>query len=132
MSEKHVISAESCKRSARIFNYGTLAAAALPFPLGILWIAGSMFVYAANAHHPDARVKHYIKWAGYRFYGVAGTVTIFANDIAGALGGGMKGWGAVWALIVIALVPWSLYDIWRAGRENWQDIVVESGAHHGG
>jgi len=131
MAEKHIIRAESCKRSARIFNYGTLAAAALPFPLGILWIAGSMFVYAANAHHPDPRVKHYIKWAGYRFYGVAGTVTIFANDIAGALGGGMKGWGTVWALIVIALVPWSLYDIWKAGREDWRDIEIETEAAHG-
>lgn len=127
MSEKHIVTAESCKRSARLFNYGTLAAAALPFPIGILWIAGSMFVYAANAHHPDERVKHYIRWGGYRFYAVAGSVTIFANDLAAAFGGGMKGWGTVWALVVLALVPWSLYDIWKAGREDWQDIEVEAG-----
>lgn len=130
MAKTHRISADSCKRAARIFNYGSIAAAALPFPLGILWIAGSMFVYAAHAHHPDLRVRHYIRWAGYRFYGVAGFVTIFSNDLAGAFGGGWRGWAGVWALIVLALVPWSLYDIWKAGREDWQDIDMKEVPAH--
>ena len=129
MAEPHVVTAASCLRSARLFNYGTIAAALMPFPLGILWIAGSMFVYAANAHHPDERVKHYIRWGGYRFYGVAGTVTVFANDLAGAFGGGFKGWAVVWGLIMLILIPWSLYDIWKAGKEDWKDIVVEN--NHG-
>ncbi|MBU1664711.1 MAG: hypothetical protein KKG92_04830 [Gammaproteobacteria bacterium] len=125
MPEKHLITADSCKRSARLFNYGTIAGALLPIPLGMLWIAGSMFVYAANAHHPDPRVAHYIRWGGYRFYAVAGTVTVFSNDMAAFLGGGAKGWLAVWALAIVLLVPWSLYDIWKAGREDWKDIEVE-------
>lgn len=130
MAEKHVITAESCKRSARLFNYGTLAAAAVPFPLALLWIAGSMFVYAANAHHPDPRVKHYIRWGGYRFYAVAGTITILGNDMLHAFGGGVQGVLSVWALIVVALVPWTLWDIYKAGKEDWKDIEVETG-HHG-
>lgn len=130
MAEKHFFSAESCKRSARLFNYGTLAAAALPFPIGILWIAGSMFVYAVNAHHPDERVKHYIRWGGYRFYAVAGIITVFGNDMLHAFGGGTQGVLWVWGLIVLALVPWSLYDIWKAGKEDWRDLEVEA-QHHG-
>ena len=126
MSEKHTLTAESCKRSARLFNYGTIAAGLLPFPVAILWIAGSMFVYAANAHHPDDRVKHYIRWGGYRFYAVAGAITIFGNDLLHAFGGGMKGALAVWGIIFLALVPWSLWDIWKAGKEDWKDIEVEA------
>jgi len=70
-------------------------------------------------------VAHYIRWGGYRFYAVAGTLTVFSNDLAAFLGGGSRGWLAVWGLAIVALVPWSLYDIWKAGREEWKDIEVE-------
>jgi hypothetical protein len=144
MAEVKVVTAASCLRSARLFNYLAVASTALAaalFTLGLniadkkmaflplamslppvmLWLAASIFVYAAIAHHPDLKVRHYNKWAGYRYYAVVGTLTILANDIAHL----PTGWGGVWALFILALVPWSLYDIWKAGREDWQDIELE-------
>ena len=148
MTERHVITAASCKRSARLFNLlaigSTLLAAAM-FGLGhliadkklaflpmamslppiMIWLAASIFVYASIAHHPDLTVRHYNKWAGYRYYAVVGTLTIFSNDLAHL----PTGWLGVWALFILALVPWAVYDIWKAGKEDWQDIEVIKEAH---
>lgn len=144
MAEANRLSAASCRRSARLFNYLAVAStvlAATLFTIGnniadkkmaflplamslppvMLWLAASIFVYAMIAHHPNPRVRHYNKWAGYRYYAVVGSLTILANDIAHL----PTGWGGVWALFILALVPWSLYDIWKAGREDWQDIELE-------
>jgi hypothetical protein len=145
MAEMHVITAASCKRSARLFNLlavaTTLLSASL-FGLGqmiadkkmaflpmamslppiMIWLAASIFVYASIAHHPDLTVRHYNKWAGYRYYAIVGTLTIFSNDLAHL----PTGWFGVWALLLISLVPWSLYDVWKAGKENWQAIEVET------
>lgn len=148
MAESQVVTAAACLRSARLFNLFSVASttlAATLFTIGqniadkkmaflplamslppvMLWLAASIFVYAMVAHHPDLRVRHYNKWAGYRYYAVVGSLTILANDLAHL----PTGWGGVWALLILALVPWSLYDIWRAGKEDWQDITVES--NHG-
>jgi hypothetical protein len=141
MAETHVISAASCKRSARLFNLLAVAATlisvtffslgqliadkklaflplAMSLPPIMIWLAASIFVYASIAHHPDLKVRHYNKWAGYRYYAIVGTLTIFANDLAQL----PTGWFGVWGLLLIALVPWSLYAVWRAGKEDWQDI----------
>lgn len=149
MSEgaKHLITAAACKRSARLFNLlavGTTLLSAALFTLGqfigdkklsflpmamslppvMIWLAFSIFVYASIAHHPDPTVRHYTKWAGYRYYAVVGTLVVFANDLAHL----PTGWPGVYMLMVAALVPWSLYDIWKAGREDWKDIEVEKEA----
>jgi hypothetical protein len=144
MAAAKVVTAASCLRSARIFNLLAVASTILSatlFTLGqniadkkmaflplamslppvMLWLAASIFVYAMVAHHPDLKVRHYNKWAGYRYYAVVGTLTVLANDIAHL----PTGWGGVWALFILALVPWSLYDIWQAGKEDWQDIQLE-------
>jgi len=146
MADTYKITAASCKRSARLFNLlavGTTLLSIGLFSLGqmlpnkkmaflpmamslppiMIWLAASIFVYAAIAHHPDERVRHYNKWAGYRYYGLVGFLTIFANDLAHLPGG----WWVVWGIFFLALVPWSLWDIWRAGREEWRDIVLERG-----
>ena len=144
VSESHLITAASSLRSARLFNLlsiGTTVLSGGLFTLGsviadkkvaflpmamslppvMIWLAASMFVYAAIAHHPNETVRHYNKWAGYRYYGIVGFLTIFANDIAHL----PTGWTGVWVLMGVALIPWSLYDLWRAGKEDWQDLVVE-------
>jgi hypothetical protein len=152
VSDKHFIPAASSLRSARLFNLlsiGTTLLSAMLFTLGqliadkkmaflpmamslppvMIWLAASMFVYAAIAHHPNPTVRHFNKWAGYRYYGIVGFLTIFANDIAHL----PTGWMGVWVLMIVALIPWSVYDVWRAGKEDWQDLVVEDvhqvGAH---
>lgn len=144
MAEKHLLTAASVKRSAQLFNLlavGTTLVSISLFTLGqlitdkklaflpmamslpplMIWLAASIFVYASIAHHPNLRVRHYNKWAGYRYYGVVGTLTILANDIAQLPGG----WSLVWAIFFTALVPWSVYDIWHAGKEDWHDMEVE-------
>lgn len=146
MAEVRVLTAAACKRSARLFNWlavGTTLLSIGLFTLGqlipdkklaflpmamslppiMIWLAASIFVYAAIAHHPDERVRHYNKWAGYRYYGLVGFLTIFANDLAHLPGG----WWVVWGLFFLALVPWALWDIWRAGREDWRDLHLEAG-----
>lgn len=148
MSEKHLVTAASCKRSARLFNLLAIAStllAASMFGLGnliadkklaflpmamslppiMIWLAASIFVYASIAHHPDLTVRHYNKWAGYRYYAVVGALTIFSNDLAHL----PTGWLGVWGLFILALVPWSAYDIWKAGKEPWRDIEVIKEAH---
>lgn len=143
MSDKLFLSAASCLRSARLFNWLAIAATLLSaslFGLGqliadkklaflpmamslppiMIWLAASIFVYASTAHHPDLTVRHYNKWAGYRYYTVVGVLTILANDLAHL----PTGWTGVWVLMIVALIPWSLYDVWKAGRENWHDIEI--------
>jgi hypothetical protein len=146
-SAKHRLSAASCQRSARLFNLLAIASTVLAaslFGLGMLigdrklaflpmamslppvmiWLAASIFVYASIAHHPDLTVRHYNKWAGYRYYAVVGAMTIFANDLAHL----PTGWLGVWGLFILALVPWAAYDVWKAGGEDWRDIEVNEEA----
>jgi len=148
MSEKHLITAASCKRSARLFNLLAIATTmlsiilfsvgqmiadkklaflpmAMSLPPIMIWLAASIFVYASIAHHPDLTVRHYNKWAGYRYYAVVGTLTVVSNDMAHL----PTGWTGVWAVMFLTLVPWAMYDVWKAGKEDWQDIEVEQGAH---
>ncbi len=148
MAETRILTAASCKLSARLFNMlavaTTLLAASL-FGLGqliadkkmaflpmamslppiMIWLAASIFVYASIAHHPDLTVRHYNKWAGYRYYAVVGTLTILSNDLAQL----PTGWTGVWGLMLLALIPWALFDIWKAGKEDWRDITIEKEAH---
>lgn len=123
-----IISAGQCKLSARVFNIGSIIATLLPV-LAPIWIAGSIFTYAAVAHHPDSRVGEYTRWAGYRFYGVAGSFVIilnFSGELKALLGGALNMWLAVWAVGILVVVPLGLRDLYRAGRENWQDLTVEA------
>ncbi len=146
MTAPRVLTAAACRRSAQLFNLlavGSTLLSIILFSVGqmlpnekmaflpmamslppiMIWLAASIFVYASIAHHPDARVRHYNKWAGYRYYGLVGFMTIFANDLAQLPGG----WWVVWGLFFLVLVPWALWDIWRASREDWQDITLEAG-----
>ncbi len=144
MSSTRTLTAASSRRQARLFNFlaigstllsfllfalgESIAPAKMPFlpfamalPPIMLWLAASIFVYAMIAHHPNERVRHYNKWAGYRYYAIVGFLTIFSNDIAQQLGG----WLTVLGIGVMALVPWATWDVVRAGREGWIDMEIE-------
>ena len=126
-----IISAGQCKLSARVFNIGSIIAALLPV-LAPIWIAGSIFTYAAVAHHPDSRVGEYTRWAGYRFYGVAGSFVVilnFSGELKALLGGALNMWLTVWAIGILVVVPLGLRDLYRSGKENWQDLTVEVEVH---
>ncbi len=151
MKAKRVISASSARFAAQLFNILTVVALMisltalllgkllashkigfLPFVLSLppimIWLGASIFVYASIAHHPNARTAHYNKWAGYRFYGVMGSLVVIGQPIYGLIGG-FGGLMLVLGLAVAIVVPWALYDIWRAARETWQDITIEVAIH---
>ncbi len=148
MKAKRVISASSSRFAAQLFNLITVASLLisltalllgkllaghkigfLPFVLSLppvmLWLGASIFVYASIAHHPNARTAHYNKWAGYRFYGVMGSLVVVGPMLYGLLGG-WQGLMLVLGLAVLIIVPWAIYDIFKAAREPWQDVTIEA------
>jgi len=115
------VSGDSARKAAQIFNFGNIAAILLPLPLGLLWLGGSMIIYAMNRHHPNQRVGYYTQQAAYRFYGITGFFVAAATFIPG------NGWTwylLAWALAALVIVPWSILDIVRIRRENWQDVAI--------
>lgn len=148
MKAHRVIPATSSRLNAQLFNIITVVALTLSLsalllgkllasqkvgflplvlslPPVMIWLGASIFVYASIAHHPNPRTAHYNKWAGYRFYGVMGSLVVVGPMIYGLLGG-WQGLVLVMGLAVAIIVPWSLYDIYRAAREPWQDITIEA------
>lgn len=147
MKAKRVIPAASSRFAAQLFNIITVAALLisltalllgkllashkigfLPFVLSLppvmLWLGASIFVYASIAHHPNLRTVHFNKWAGYRFYGVMGSLVVVGPAIYDLLGGWL-GLMLVLGLAVTIIVPWAIYDIFKAAREPWADMIIE-------
>ncbi len=147
MKAKRVIPAASSRFAALLFNILTILAlsvsltalllgkllasqniAFLPFVMSLppvmLWLGGSIFVYASIAHHPNPRTVYYNKWAGYRFYGVMGSLVVIGPSIYGLVGG-WEGLMLVMGLAVAIIVPWALVDLYKAAREPWQDITLD-------
>lgn len=127
MEQKKRISAGSQRLSAKIFNLASMVATVIP-PLLMIWIAASIFAYASVAHHPNPRVVHYNRIAGYRFYGVAGAMVVFGQPIYG-LFGNWHGLLAVWAILALVIIPLGLRDLFRVQREDWQDMEIEVNGH---
>ena len=151
MKSQRLISASSSRRAAQLFNLltvvslmaslsallaGKLLASQkvgfLPFVLSLppvmIWLGASIFVYASIAHHPNPRAAHYNKWAGYRFYGVMGSLVVIGPSIYSLLGG-WQGLMLVLGSAVAIIVPWAIYDIFKAAREPWQDVTIEVERH---
>jgi hypothetical protein len=147
MLVKRVISASSSRFAAQLFNLITVAVLlvsltalllgkllasqkigflplVLSLPPVMIWLGASIFVYASIAHHPNQRTVHYNKWAGYRYYGVMGSLVVFGQPLYDLLGG-WQGLMLVLGLAVTIIVPWALFDIYKAAREPWQDMTIE-------
>lgn len=125
------VSASQCRRSAQLFIIGSILAVVV-FPLVMVWIAASIFVYASAAHHPDCRVGEFQRWAGYRFYGLVGSLVVvlnFSGEMKAWVGGGVNLLLAVWIVSVLVVVPLGIWDLIRISRENWQDMLVEVPVH---
>ena len=147
MKAKRLITASSSRFAAQLFNIITVAVLMislsalllgkllashkigfLPFVLSLppvmIWLGASIFVYASVAHHPNPRAVHYNKWAGYRYYVVMGSLVVFGQPVYGLLGGWL-GLMLVMGLAVAIIVPWALFDIYKAAREPWTDMTIE-------
>jgi hypothetical protein len=134
-----IVTGKSALFAARLFNIASIVATLIA-PLLMVWVAISIFAYATVAHHPNPRAVYYNRISGYRFYGVTGAMVIFGQPInfllepiishdlglsTHTLFGNFYGWVAVWLIIVAVVVPFGIWDIIRAGRENWEDLTVE-------
>src|SRR5574340_379770 len=147
MKADRVIPAASSRLSAQLFNIITVVALmlslsalllgkllasqkigflplVLSLPPVMIWLGASIFVYASIAHHPNPLTAHYNKWAGYRYYGVMGSLVVIGPMIYGLLGG-LQGVMLVVGFAVAIIVPSALFDIYRAAREPWQDMTIE-------
>jgi hypothetical protein len=123
----HLLTGRRARAAAGLFNYGNILAVLLPIPLGILWVAVSMLVYAMNRHHPNEKVGHYTQQAAYRFYGIAGFFVAAATFIPGE---GLTYYLVAWFAAALILIPWSVLDLVRISRDRWQDLEVTVEDHH--
>jgi len=128
--ENQIVTAASQKRSAQLFNCLSIIAVVLMpiFPILLIWGAGSIVMYAMSAHHPNPVVRDYIRYGGYRFYGLAGTLLVlltFSNELKKIFGGPLHMWLAIWALSFLFVVPLGMRDLWRANQEEWKDMRIE-------
>ena len=125
-----VISAKQQLRSAQMFTFfSIIAVLLLPalFPL-FLWIGASIFVYAASASHPNPKIRDYVRYSGYRFYGIVGALVAvlnFSQQLAKWAGGWPHLIVAIWVMCVLIVVPLGVRDLRRAKNENWQPMEVE-------
>ncbi len=121
-----IVTGESAKATAKLFNYGNIVAILLP-PLGMLWMGLSMLVYAMNRHHPNEKVGHYTQQAAYRLYALFGLLIPVATFFPGK---GLIYYLITWAVFAAVLIPWSIIDIRRINRDSWEDVVIKSETLH--
>lgn len=117
------ITGKSALFAARLFNIASITATLIA-PLLMIWIAASIFTYASIAHHPNPRTVYYNRISGYRFYGAAGAMVIFGQPVY-SLFENWYGLVAAWLILVVVVVPFGIWDIFRAGREDWEDLIIE-------
>lgn len=125
-----IISAQSQKRCAQIFNIGSIIAiTAMPaFPVLFIWIGISIFVYSANIQHPSPLVRQYTQYAGYRFYGISGCLLasmIFAGVLIPMVGNALHLILLLWAIAFLVVVPAGLSSLMKTRKESWQDIRID-------
>lgn len=87
----------------------------------ILWFGLSIMIYIISRHHPNPRVGHYTQQAAYRYYGMIGIVipvgTFFGTD--------WQLWIMMGGAVGIVLVPWTIWELVKVQKENWQDVTID-------
>jgi len=120
--DTEVLSAGSCRFAACLFNYGNIITVLLP-PLGLLWIAASMVIYAMNRHHPNEKVGHYTQQAAYRIYGVIGFIVAAAIFIPK---NGLYYYLGLWVMAILIILPLSIRDLLTIRKDDWCDVEIEN------
>ena len=86
----------------------------------ILWFGLSIMIYIIARHHPNELVGHYTQQAAYRYYGMIGLVipigTFFGTD--------WKLWILMGGFVGLVLVPWTIFELIKSQKVNWQDIEI--------
>jgi hypothetical protein len=93
----------------------------------ILWFGLSIMIYIIARHHPNERVGHYTQQAAYRYYGMLGVVipvgTFFGTD--------WRLWILTGGVVGLVLVPWTVWELIKTQKENWQDTEIRIEADSG-
>ena len=118
----NILSGRSCRFAASLFNVGNMVTVLFP-PVGLLWLAASMVIYAMNRHHPNEKVGEYTQQAAYLIYGVTGLIVAAAIFIPK---NGLNYYLAIWALSVLIVVPLSIRNLIRIRRDDWCDTEIET------
>jgi len=86
----------------------------------ILWFGFSIMIYIISRHHPNTMVGHYTQQAAYRYYGMIGIVipvgTFFGTD--------WEMWILMGGVVAAVIVPWTIWELIKTQKEDWQDIVI--------
>lgn len=118
-----VITAESSRKTARIFYFGNILSVLIPFPIFILWFGASMFVYAMLRHHPNPRVGYYTQIAAYHYYGLAGLLVPVLTFAPGDFF--VKYWVHLWVVCAAVIIPLAVIQIMKINKEQWHDVKIE-------
>lgn len=121
------ITAQSARRSAYLFNWGSIAAVLLPIPFLPLFFGASVFLYAMNRNHPEPKVGYYMQKAANRFYLMAGSAIVLGKFIPESEDT-LFWFFLLWLLAVaVVLIP-SVRDIYRIWHDHWVDINTPDSA----
>ncbi len=129
MATKTVTAKEQMRAAQRFTFFSIIAVLLMPavIPM-LLWLAASIFVYAAAACHPNPKVCDFVKYSAYRFYGIIGALVVvlnFSPQMIKALGHWSYLVGLIWIICLLIVVPLGIRDLMRAKREPWQDMQIE-------
>jgi len=117
----HLVTAESARKTAKIFYYGNIISVVLPIPFFILWFGGAILIYALFRHHPNPRVGYYTQIGAYYYYALAGSlipVLTFASSMS------LIGWVVLWVIFMVIMLPLSIRQILRVNKEVWHDTKI--------
>jgi heme/copper-type cytochrome/quinol oxidase subunit 2 len=127
--KNHIITAKQQMRAAQGFTFfSCLAVLLLPLAIPLfIWVAASIFMYAAAANHPNPKVCEYITQSGYRFYSTFALLVVmsFFGFMIGEKIGVLNVLFLVWGISVLMVVPLGVRDMLRAAKEDWQDMKME-------
>lgn len=120
-----IITAQSARRSAYLFNWGNILTALIPVPFVALWFGASILIYTFNRNHPEKKVLYYTQRAANRFYLVAGTVIVLGKFIP--RDETTVSWFLLlWACSALVIIIPSLRDISDIWHDNWKDLDTEA------
>lgn len=122
-TDADMITAESSRKTARIFYLGNILAVLIPFPFFILWFGASMFVYAMFRHHPNPRVGYYTQIGAYHYYALAGLLVPVLTFAPGDFF--VKYWMHLWILCAAVIIPLAIMQILKINKEQWHDVKIE-------
>jgi preprotein translocase subunit SecG len=121
-NESNIVSAESSKSSAKLFNYGNILSVLIP-PIFIFWFGASMVFYAMQRHHPNQRVGHYTQIAAYQYYTLAGLLVPVLTFVPGNFL--IKYWIIIWTLCVVIMISLAIIQLIKINSEEWEDVKID-------